>query len=109
MLCPEEALDPAAVPIYWVSRWVDYSDKYGLGYQLCDNSIGVLFNDCSRLLLTSNAEYTGINYTAFPLDIGRQFNIDGCIDRHNLRRSNEDIKKLARVLILSFFIDRVNI
>jgi len=53
----EEAEDPAAVPIYWVSKWVDYSDKYGLGYQLCDNSIGVLFNDSSRLLLTSNGEY----------------------------------------------------
>jgi hypothetical protein len=27
----EEAEDPACVPIFWVSKWVDYSDKYGLG------------------------------------------------------------------------------
>ena len=53
----DEAEDPAAVPIYWVSKWVDYSDKYGLGYQLCDNSVGVLFNDSTRVLLTSNGEY----------------------------------------------------
>jgi len=53
----DEAEDPAALPIYWVSKWVDYSDKYGIGYQLSDNSIGVLFNDSTRLLLTSNAEY----------------------------------------------------
>ena len=45
------------MPIYWVSKWVDYSDKYGLGYQLCDNSVGVLFNDSTRVILTSNGEY----------------------------------------------------
>ncbi|VDQ09525.1 unnamed protein product [Trichobilharzia regenti] len=52
----EESEDPAACPIYWVSKWVDYSDKYGLGYQLCDNSYGVVFNDVTRLLLTTNEE-----------------------------------------------------
>ncbi|XP_064602321.1 serine/threonine-protein kinase PLK1-like [Liolophura sinensis] len=54
--CEDEAEDPAAMPIYWVSKWVDYSDKYGLGYQLCDNSVGVLFNDSSRLILLANGE-----------------------------------------------------
>ena len=53
----DEAEDPAAVPIYWISKWVDYSDKYGIGYQLCDNSVGVLFNDSTRLLLTSDTQY----------------------------------------------------
>jgi len=53
----DEAEDPAAVPIYWVSKWVDYSDKYGLGYQLCDNSVGVLFNDSTRVILTNSGEY----------------------------------------------------
>jgi len=52
----DEAEDPASIPIYWVAKWVDYSDKYGLGYQLCDNSIGVLFNDSTRILLASNGE-----------------------------------------------------
>ncbi|XP_074659891.1 serine/threonine-protein kinase PLK1-like [Tubulanus polymorphus] len=52
----EDAEDPAGVPIYWVDKWVDYSDKYGLGYQLSDNSVGVLFNDSTRLLLTTNGE-----------------------------------------------------
>lgn len=27
----EEADDPACIPIFWISKWVDYSDKYGLG------------------------------------------------------------------------------
>ena len=47
----DEAEDPASVPVYWVSKWVDYSDKYGFGYQLSDNSVGVLFNDQTRLIL----------------------------------------------------------
>lgn len=47
----DEIEHPASSPIFWVSRWVDYSDKYGLGYQLCDNSVGVLFNDNTKVIL----------------------------------------------------------
>ncbi|CAN8004550.1 unnamed protein product [Ixodes hexagonus] len=50
----DDAEDPASVPVFWVSKWVDYTDKYGLGYQLCDNSIGVLFNDNTRVILLNN-------------------------------------------------------
>lgn len=52
----EESEDPACVPIYWISKWVDYSDKYGIGYHLCDSSNGVLFNDETRLLFTANQQ-----------------------------------------------------
>lgn len=78
----EEAEDPACVPIFWISKWVDYSDKYGLGkassvldilvliylslelrshtvctgYQLCDNSVGVLFNDSTRLIMYDDGD-----------------------------------------------------
>ena len=55
-LYTDDAEDPAAIPIFWVSKWVDYSDKYGLGYQLCDSSVGVLFNDSTRLLLGEDGE-----------------------------------------------------
>ncbi|KAI1291872.1 Serine/threonine-protein kinase PLK1 [Halotydeus destructor] len=50
----EEAEDPASTPIFWISKWVDYTDKYGIGYQLCDNSIGVLFNDYTRIVLMAD-------------------------------------------------------
>jgi polo-like kinase 1 len=53
----DDAEDPACVPMLWISKWVDYSDKYGLGYQLCDDSVGVLFNDSTRLILCSSGEY----------------------------------------------------
>uniref|UniRef100_A0A8C5D4S9 Serine/threonine-protein kinase PLK n=1 Tax=Gouania willdenowi TaxID=441366 RepID=A0A8C5D4S9_GOUWI len=52
----EEAEDPACIPIFWISKWVDYSDKYGLGYQLCDNSVGVLFNDSTRMIMYADGD-----------------------------------------------------
>lgn len=50
----EEMTDPASQPLLWISRWVDYSDKYGFGYQLCDEGFGVMFNDNTRILLHPN-------------------------------------------------------
>ena len=53
-LMEDEAEDPASSPIFWISKWVDYTDKYGIGYQLCDNSVGVLFNDITKIILMSD-------------------------------------------------------
>ena len=47
-------------PDVWVSKWVDYSSKYGLGYLLCDGHIGVVFNDSTKIVLhpdQSHVEY----------------------------------------------------
>lgn len=85
----EDAEDPAAIPIYWVSKWVDYSDKYGLGYQLCDNSVGVLFNDSTRLILLSNGE--NVQY------IER----DGAEHFHTLKVFPETLTK--KVTLLKYF------
>lgn len=30
----DEAEDPAAHPVLWIGKWVDYTDKYGLGNYL---------------------------------------------------------------------------
>lgn len=63
-LCNEDEVeDPKASPMVWVSKWVDYSDKYGFGYALCDESIGVVFNDLTKLLLLS--DNTNIHYIDF--------------------------------------------
>eukprot|EP00088_Acartia_fossae_P047488 TRINITY_DN5148_c0_g1_i1.p1 TRINITY_DN5148_c0_g1~~TRINITY_DN5148_c0_g1_i1.p1 ORF type:complete len:588 (-),score=124.11 TRINITY_DN5148_c0_g1_i1:437-1945(-) len=50
----DEAEDPKSQPLVWVSKWVDYSDKYGFGYSLNDESIGVVFNDSTKLLLLAD-------------------------------------------------------
>jgi len=46
----DAAANPTAAPVYWVSKWLDYTEKYGLGYQLCDDSTAVLFNDKTRMI-----------------------------------------------------------
>lgn len=50
----DEAEDPALTPVSWVSKWVDYSDKYGLGYNLSDFGAGVVFNDNTWLLVAED-------------------------------------------------------
>uniref|UniRef100_A0A4W5Q4F7 Serine/threonine-protein kinase PLK n=1 Tax=Hucho hucho TaxID=62062 RepID=A0A4W5Q4F7_9TELE len=44
---------PAGEPksFIWVTKWVDYSNKYGFGYQLSNQDIGVLFNEGTHLSL----------------------------------------------------------
>ena len=37
--------------LQWVTKWVDYSNKYGFGYQLSDNTVGVLFNSGTHMSL----------------------------------------------------------
>ncbi|XP_046552418.1 serine/threonine-protein kinase PLK1-like [Haliotis rubra] len=90
----DDAIDPACVPIYWVSKWVDYSDKYGLGYQLCDNSVGVLFNDSTRLILLANGENT------------QYIERDGTEHYHTLRAFPENLTK--KVTLLKYFRNYMN-
>ena len=58
----DDAEDPASAPIYWISKWVDYSDKYGFAYQLCDNSFGALFNDGTQMISFKNGVYFFSNF-----------------------------------------------
>uniref|UniRef100_A0A0N5BJI9 Polo kinase n=1 Tax=Strongyloides papillosus TaxID=174720 RepID=A0A0N5BJI9_STREA len=37
-------------PKYFITRWVDFNEKYDLGYQLSDSSVGVIFKDNSCLV-----------------------------------------------------------
>jgi len=40
--------------ILFISKWVDYSNKYGFGFQLSDNSVGIMFNDNTRMMLSAD-------------------------------------------------------
>ena len=35
---------------YGNMKWIDYSSKYGIGYALSNNMIGVYFNDSTKML-----------------------------------------------------------
>lgn len=55
--------NPVALPgvtVPFVTKWIDYSNKYGFGFQLSDHSVGVLFNDTTRFGLS--ADRTRIEY-----------------------------------------------
>ncbi|CAJ0956858.1 unnamed protein product, partial [Ranitomeya imitator] len=43
-------------PILWVTKWVDYSNKYGFGYQLSDNCTGVLLSDGTHTILSPHLQ-----------------------------------------------------
>uniref|UniRef100_A0A8C8JXI2 Serine/threonine-protein kinase PLK n=1 Tax=Oncorhynchus tshawytscha TaxID=74940 RepID=A0A8C8JXI2_ONCTS len=48
---PEENLGSS---FQWVTKWVDYSNKYGFGYQLSDHTVGVLFNNGTHMSLLAD-------------------------------------------------------
>ncbi|XP_064625588.1 serine/threonine-protein kinase PLK1-like [Lineus longissimus] len=59
--------------VLWISKWVDYSNKYGFGFQLSNRSVGVLFNDTARISLGpdgKSAQYCDLTgrVTAFQVD-----------------------------------------
>ncbi|CAD7964227.1 unnamed protein product [Amoebophrya sp. A25] len=58
---PDHVMRPSddTLPELWVTKWVDYSSKYGIGYVFSDNSIGVYFNDSTKIILESS---TGVGF-----------------------------------------------
>jgi polo-like kinase 1 len=36
-----------------VKKWIDYSSKFGIGYTLSNNMIGVYFNDSTKMITDS--------------------------------------------------------
>uniref|UniRef100_A0A8C1PRN1 Serine/threonine-protein kinase PLK n=1 Tax=Cyprinus carpio TaxID=7962 RepID=A0A8C1PRN1_CYPCA len=58
-------------PFIWVTKWVDYSNKYGFGYQLSNQNVGVLFNEGTHLsLCDQTVRYclTNNKHFSFPVD-----------------------------------------
>ncbi|CAH0475014.1 unnamed protein product [Peronospora belbahrii] len=66
-----EANCPLVPGTLWISQWVDYTSKYGIGYMLSNGESGVYFNDSTKLILSADGkvfEYIGrqSNYAAGP-------------------------------------------
>ncbi|KAJ8270853.1 hypothetical protein GJAV_G00120020 [Gymnothorax javanicus] len=72
-------------PFVWVTKWVDYSNKYGFGYQLSNHNIGVLFNEGTHLSLCdqrrtvhyylTNSKHFTFQATAVPEQLRGQMQI----------------------------------
>lgn len=43
------SISPSKECPVFITKWIDYSNKYGFGFQLSDKSVGVLFNDNTRI------------------------------------------------------------
>ncbi|RLN59889.1 hypothetical protein BBP00_00006268 [Phytophthora kernoviae] len=46
----------------WVSQWVDYTSKYGIGYMLSNGASGVYYNDSTKMISSAGGrvfEYIG--------------------------------------------------
>jgi len=59
--------DLKVVPVF-VSKWVDYTNKFGFGFQMSDGSIGIRFNDSSSVGLSADlnsVEFIDINGNTF--------------------------------------------
>jgi hypothetical protein len=51
------SLDELPEEKVFIVSWVDYCNKYGMGYALTDGSVGVHFNDSTTLVLSPNKMY----------------------------------------------------
>ncbi|OMJ86381.1 hypothetical protein SteCoe_12107 [Stentor coeruleus] len=61
----------------WVEKWVDYSEKYGLGYKLSNGVVGAHYNDLSKIVYLFNQTvqyYDSKQNTDEP----KEFSIDEC-------------------------------
>jgi hypothetical protein len=52
---PVAVQSSADVPIH-AKKWIDYTSKYGLGYILSNGSVGVFFNDATKIILERDGQ-----------------------------------------------------
>lgn len=76
----------------WVSKWVDYSEKYGLGYLLSNSACGVYFNDSSRIILSPDSVH--FEYQDRRLAPGQV----PSVQRHTLQDFPAELHKKATLL-----------
>lgn len=91
-----DAEDPMSAPIYWISKWVDFSDRYGLGFALCDNSYGVRFNDDTTLIILASENENQLQY------------IDSAAEEYFFPKSNIPSTLRKKVELLKYFKNYMN-
>ena len=74
----------------FVKKWVDYSSKYGLGYLLSNNYIGIYFNDSSKLICSPQGSLVHIYK---PKNSGNEVS-----ENHSLGSFPADLKKKITLL-----------
>ena len=75
----------------YIKKWVDYSNRYGVGYLLTNTAVGVYFNDYSKMILDPN----GNNFEYFERTLDKKelrYN-------HSLKSYPEQLKKKVTLLM----------
>ncbi|KAG6574745.1 PLK/PLK-UNCLASSIFIED protein Kinase [Phytophthora cinnamomi] len=49
-----EEIQPLVPASLWISQWVDYTSKYGIGYMLSNGGSGVYFNDSTKMISSAD-------------------------------------------------------
>jgi len=75
----------------YVTKWVDYSSKYGLGYLLSNGSTGVYYNDSTKIILEQTAQY-------FEYIERRQTDKQDIVVSHTLTDFPKDLQKKVTLL-----------
>ena len=60
----------------WVKNWIDYTSKYGLAYILTNGTIGVYFNDSTKLLLDNDEKKFNYIYTKDKQEVINNYSYD---------------------------------
>jgi len=63
-----EPISTNTIPVF-INKWIDYSNKYGFGFQLSDGTVGIFFNDKSRIASAGKLiEFTDTKNDAFYME-----------------------------------------
>eukprot|EP00795_Rhopilema_esculentum_P004744 gene4744-21045_t len=73
----------------WITKWVDYSNKYGFGAQLSNGSLVIRFNDATTLAMTSDKKRL------------QYFDEDRNLFRFSVNNIPDDL--LRKVTLLNYF------
>ena len=84
-------------PLKWVTRYVDYTSKYGLGFLLNDGISGVYFNDSTKTVLEAEGE-TFQYIERKKTEEGDTRRIELSVATHTLSSYPESLKKKVTLL-----------
>jgi serine/threonine protein kinase len=76
--------------LLYISKWVDYSHRYGLGYQLSNGSTGVFFNDGTTVIQLDRRQTSTFEF--WPERQGVE------VERHDMSSIPEKLRKKVSLL-----------
>jgi len=96
---PVRPLSPRRGPAKWVTRYVDYTSKYGLGFLLNDGSSGVYFNDSTKTALEPDGDtFQYVERKKMDDSSLTKRRGDTIVETHSLEHYPESLKKKVTLL-----------